>query len=341
MFGKKILLKKSEFATGIDIGNFSVKVVCISRKNEAVNLESFGYSKIDNNKPDGLVEAIKSACLEAKLADKKVNSSIAPEGVIVRYLLLPQMNSDELSRAMEFEIERYVPFDKNDVVSDYVVIKEMPDTKNIKVLLVAAKKDFVENRVKILKEAGLEPEVITIDSLVLKNVFQINYPNKNNKTIGLINIGAKVSNINIVRDSTSYFMRDVQLGGDSITQLLKEKLEINLDDAEKLKCTLDPEDKEKFKIIEPVLGNLLNESYLSFDYYESEFGMIVDEVFLSGGSVKLAWLVNFLKENLNRDVTIVNSINNIKIVSNVSSQRLETLSSSLVVPIGLALESFS
>ena len=341
MFGRKKIEKKSETAIGIDIGNFAVKAVQITKKKEGYNLDGFGYCKIDLAKLDGVTEAVKSACAEAKLEQKKVNTAIASDGAIVRYLMLPEMNKDDLNRAMQFEIERYVPFDKNEVVSDYVILNERSETKNMKIMLVAAKRDVVDKRVKIFKSIGLEPEIVTIDSVVIKDTFQVNYPDRTDKTIGLINIGAKVSNINIIRDSISYFMRDVQLGGDSITQLLKEKLDLDLGEAEKLKCILTHEDKEKFKVIEPVLGNLLNEIYLSFDYYESEFGMVVDEVFVSGGTAKLKLLIDFLKENLNREVAILNSTNKITVGPAVAKQRLETYLSALVVPTGLALESFN
>lgn len=341
LFGPKKINKKSEIAIGVDVGNFAVKVAQISRQDQDITLEGFGYCKINQSKLDGVAEAIKSACAEAKLAGRKVNTAINSEGAIVRYLMLPEMNQDDLKRAMEFEVERYVPFDKKDVISDYLILNEKADTKNMKVLLVAAKRDFVDNRAKILRDFGLDPEVVTIDSIVLKNVFQANYPDKSEKTIGILNIGAKVSNISIVRDGTSYFMRDVQLGGDSITQLLKEKLDIDIEEAEKMKCSLAAEDKEKFKIIEPVLGNLLNEVYLSFDYYESEFGMAVDEVFVSGGTARLVWLKSFLKENLNREVTVLSVTNTAKVSPAVSTQRLEIFSSSLAVAFGLAFESFS
>lgn len=341
MFGRTKITKKSDYATGIDVGNFAVKVVQLYQKGGAFNLEGFGYCKIENGKTEGIVEAIKHACAEAKITHKKVNASIPSEGAIVRYFMLPEMNNEDLRKAMQYEIERYVPFDKKEIISDYLVFKEKPNAKNMKILLVAAKKEYVEQRAKILREAGLEPEVITIDSMVLKNVFLLNYPDRASKTIGLLNIGAKTSNINIVRDQTSYFMRDVQLGGDSITYLLKEKLDLELTQAEAMKCSLTVTDKERFKILEPVLGNLLNEIYLSFDYYESEFGMVVEEVFVSGGTARLTWLVDFLKENLNREVSILNPTSHITLSPAISGERLQSFSSLLTIPLGLALESFN
>lgn len=340
MFGGKGTAKKSDVAVGVDLGNFAVKVVQLSQKKDVIQIEGAGYAKIDHSKLSGIADAIKAACAEAKLSEKRINAAINAEGVVVRYLLMPEMNNEDLDKAMEFEIERYVPFDKKEVISDYLVLKERPDTKTIKVLLVATKKDQVEKRVKLFKEGGLDPEVITIDSIVLKNVFQLNYPEKSDKTVGLLNVGAKTSNINIIKGSTSYFMRDVQLGGDSITQLLKEKLEIDVNSAEKLKCSLTADDKDKLKIIEPVLGNLLNEVYLSFDYYESEFGMVVDEVCLSGGTAQLAWLTTFLKENLNREISTLNPAAKIGIDPGIPKQKFDQYASSMVVAVGLALESF-
>ncbi|MFH1360308.1 MAG: type IV pilus assembly protein PilM [Candidatus Omnitrophota bacterium] len=333
--------QKAEMASGIDIGNFSVKIAQMSKKEDVFTLEAVGYSRINVNKLNGLMDAIKVACEAIDLSHKKVNTSLNPENVIVRYLVLPQMTKEDLKGAMEFEIDRYVPFDKSDIVCDYMVINNKPEAKNMKVLLVAAKKQDIEERIKILKDIGLDPEVLTIDSIVLKNAFQLNYPEKEEKTIGLINIGSRITNINIIKEFSSYFMRDVQIGGDNITHLLKEKLEVNLDEAEQLKYTLDSQDKEKFKIVEPVLGNLLNEIYLSFDYYESEFGMVVDEIFLSGGTSHLVWLADFLKENLNREIAIFKPTDKILYAPTIEKNKIETLSSSLVVPIGLALESFN
>jgi type IV pilus assembly protein PilM len=251
------------------------------------------------------------------------------------------MSQEELNKAMNFEIERYAPFKKEETVSDFQILKEDVDKKSLKVLLVVAKKEFVEARTKLIEEAGLEPQLITIDSLVLKNAFELNYPENKSSTVGLLNIGARLTNLNIVKDNASYFMRDVQIGSDNITNLIMEKLEVSSEEAERMKHEFKLSDQETFKIIEPVLGNLLNEIYLSFDYYESEFGLVVDEVFLSGGFARFAWLREFLKENLGREIKILEPIKNLIIDTSLDSKRIAELSSSLTISVGLALESFN
>ncbi len=340
MFGKKVTSKHAETATAIDIGSFAVKIIQVTRQESLYSIDAFGYSKIMGSTPEASLEALHRALNDAKLSHKKINTAISPDGVIVRFIILPEMSSDDLKKAMSFELERYVPFEKKDVISDYMILKERPDNKNMKVLLVAAKKDYVTNRVQLLKDVGLEADIVTIETLILNNIFQVNYPEKINKTIGIINIGARTSNICICRGDTSYFMRDIQLGGESITHLLKEKLDVDLIEAEKIKCQLKNDDGEKLKIIEPIFGNLLNEIYLSFDYFESEFGVFVEEVYVSGGSAKLPVLLSFFKEHLNREVALLNTIKGFQFSPSIVRQSIEDQASSVAVVLGLALESF-
>jgi len=332
---------KGEPAVGLDIGNYSVKVCQIVKADNKFKLTGFGYGPVDVLNPKVATDAIKEACQDAHLSTKKVNAAVFSEGIIVRYLLLPLMSDGELKKAMAFEIERYVPFGKEEVVFDYQILKVDEEKKNIKMLMVAAKKELIDFRVKLLQEVGFEPQVVTIDSLVLKNVFEVNYPDKKNITVGILNIGSKVTNINIVRDHHCYFMRDVQIGGENITNLIKEKFDLDFTQAEQRKFASTPKDEGVFKIIEPVLGNLLNEIYLSFDYYESEFGLVVDEVYLSGGTANLSWLADFLKENLGRPIITLNPTKNLVIDTSLDSTKLSNIATSLTVACGLALESFN
>lgn len=338
-FEKKF--SKPEISVGLDIGSYSVKAVEIKKDKDLCILKGVGFSQVNGSEPKDFSNAIKKACDEARISTKKVNASVFSQGTIIRYLLLPLMNPEELGRAMNFEIERYIPFGKEEVASDYQILREDNTKKNLQILLVATKKKVIEERVKIIQDAGLDPQVITIDSLVLKNVFGLNYPEKKETTVGLLNLGSKITNINIVRDNFSYFMRDIQLGGESITHLIKEKLDIQDLEAELLKQNPKEREEEIFKSIEPILGNLLNEIYLSFDYYESEFGMAVDEVYLSGGTARLKMLEHFLSENLGREVHSLELIKNISPDHSISQERLQNLSADLIVATGLALETYN
>ncbi len=341
IFKPKIFSKQEASAVGLDIGNFSVKITELQKQGDKFCLKGLGFSAINPKESNAVLQAIQRAAKDVKFSNKKVNASIFPESVIVRYLLLPLMTAEELKKAMNFEVERYAPFNKEDVVSDFQILKEDANKKSMKVLLVVAKKEFVEARMKLIDEAGFEPQLITIDSLVLKNPFELNYPDKKGLTVGLLNIGSRLTNINIVKDHASYFMRDVQIGGDNITNVLKEKMEISVEEAEKIKYDFKLTNQETFKVIEPVLGNLLNEIYLSFDYYESEFGLVVDEVYLCGGATRLDWLREFLKENLGREIRILEPAKNLIIDPSVDQQKIASLSASLAISIGLALESFN
>ncbi len=339
LFGKKAV--KNEPIIGLDIGNFNVKAVELENSSAGPVVNGVGCAQLKSLENNLVIEAIQKACEDARVTTKRVNASIFSEGAILRYLLLPEMTGDELQKAMKYEIERYVPFGKDEVVSDYQILKQDAGKKNMKILLVAAKKQSIENRVKLIQDAGYDPEVITIDPLALKNPFAFNYPEKKDVTVGLLNIGTKITNINIVRGDASYFMRDIQIGGANITSLIKEQLDLEYGEAERLKCN-PPEEREEelFKVIQPILGNLLNEIYLSFDYYESEFGMVVDEVYICGGSSQLKWLPDFLRDNLGREIIPLNASKVITTSKEINSENLSNLSPLLPVSVGLAIESF-
>jgi Tfp pilus assembly PilM family ATPase len=136
-------------------------------------------------------------------------------------------------------------------------------------------------------------------------------------------------------------MRDIQLGGENLTHLIKERLDIDIKQAEMLKQSPEKREEEIFKAIEPILGNLLNEIYLSFDYYESEFGMVVDEVYISGGTARLKRLLNFLADNLGREIYPLDLTKSISLGHNISSEKIKNLSFDIAVSIGLALETFN
>ena len=69
------------------------------------------------------------------------------------------------------------------------------DQGQMEVLLVAVKKEMVDDYIIVLSEAGLNPLVMDVDSFAIENMFQINYPDEQEGVVALINIGATETNI--------------------------------------------------------------------------------------------------------------------------------------------------
>ena len=109
------------------------------------------------------------------------------------------------------------------------------DEAGMEVVLVAAKKDKIQNHTNVISLAGRNPEFVDIDAFALQNAFEANYKVDPNATIALLNIGASLMNINITKGGMPLFVRDVSVGGNQYTDILQKELQLNFQEAEDLK----------------------------------------------------------------------------------------------------------
>ncbi|MGB9600959.1 MAG: type IV pilus assembly protein PilM, partial [Myxococcota bacterium] len=189
------------------------------------------------------------------------------------------------------------------------------------VLLVAAKKEMVQDYVAIAAEAGLTPSVIDVDVFALQNMFEINYEMNPGETVVLCNIGAATTNLNIVNNGISLFTHDLTMGGNMITEEIMKGLNISFDEAEALKVdgqTVADGDsvipQEVDKIIQSVSDMIANEIQRSIDFYTATTAdSSIGRVYLCGGGAKIASILRILEARLNIPVELANPFRNIEI----------------------------
>ena len=336
----KMFRKKIKNLVGLDIGNHYIKITELTEKQGKYYLSAFGIEHLSEDSPRGKLAAIKKVVQESGISTKKVNISICGPSVIVRYILLPHMTKQQLESAIRYEAEKYIPFNIEEVMLNAPILEEKKEESKVRVLIVAAKKSFVEDYVKLVEGSGLEPQLIDVDSFALINSFLLSYPNKESQGIvALLHIGASFTSINILKNKVSHFMRDITIGGRDLTKLIAEKLNMDLADAENIKCNPGDREEEIFSIITPALNNLLGEISLSFSYYEDQLERGIDKVFLSGGTSKLKNLDKFLSSNLGMEVITWDPTISLQIKPALNQERLKSCLPMLAVSIGLALSS--
>lgn len=333
LFKKK--LKKS---VGLDIGNHYVKLSELEQRQDKYYLNAFGIERIAAESSEAKIAAIKKLVEESRPSTNQVNISVCGPSVIVRYILLPQMTKTQLDSAIKYEAEKYIPFNIEEVILTAPILEEKREDNKIKVLIVAAKKSFIEDYTSLVKKSGLEPQLIDVDSFALINSFMLNNPEQQG-IVALLNIGTHFTSVNILKDKVSHFMRDVSLGGRDLTKAVAEKLNIQLADAENIKCNPQDREEEIFSIVTPALNNLLGEVSLSFNYYEDQLERGIDRVYLSGGSAKLSGLDKFLTNNLGMEVVMWDPTTQLQINPGLNIERLKSCLPMLAVSIGLALSS--
>ena len=235
--------RKPRKLVGLDIGSSSVKVVELARKGDAYELANLGIEAlgqdvvVDGSIMDALLvsTAIEKIFTDNKIKAREVATSVSGHSVIVKRVAVSAGSEAEVASAIPYEAQQYIPFDVADVNLSYQIMGPAASNGDMDVMLVAVKREKILNQTNVLSQAGRNPVVVDIDSFALENAFEANYNPPSGALVALLNIGASIMNINIVRDGASLFTRDVAVGGNQYTDTLQKELDLSFEDAEKLK----------------------------------------------------------------------------------------------------------
>ena len=326
---------KKENIVGLDIGTSTIKVVQLLKFKEGYSLIKASIEEVGFNAD----EKVKLAALErlfkrAKISQKEVNVSIEGPSVIIRNIQLPKMSKADLKNAIKFEAEKYIPYSINEVLVDCQIISEAQN--NMRVLLVAAKKDAVNDKIQLVQKAGLRPWVVDIDSFALINAFNLKNEDSD-KTIALLNIGNEATSVNIICGNLFKFTRNIPVGGKRVTEVIAENFKIDLTQAEELKKNPGDRKQELNEICLNAMREMAIEIKSSFDYYENQHEEGVSKIFISGGVAINESMANFLSENMDLEVNRWSVFDKVGVVSKSLKETLTPIQDYLVVATGLAL----
>ncbi|MGZ3559666.1 MAG: type IV pilus assembly protein PilM, partial [Thermodesulfobacteriota bacterium] len=273
---------------------------------------------------------------------RDVVTSVSGHSVIVKKISLPFMTEAELEESIQWEAERYIPFDINDVNIDFQIFGAAPENPEVMdVVLVAAKKDIINDYVSIIMETGLNPVVIDIDSFALENMLAINYDIAKEETVAIVNVGASVANINIVKNNISAFTRDIFKGGNQITEEIQRQLHVDHEEAEKIKVG-SKVDLTSQSVIENVLKtaseSLAVEIGNSLDFFQSTTTYEkIGKLYLSGGGSKIKDFDMTLQQQIGIPVEIANPFKKVEYSGkNFDLEYLREIGPIMAVGVGLA-----
>ena len=341
----------SKQVVGLDIGASSIKVVQLQQSKKGTELKTFGMLPlapeviVDGAIMDAevVVDTIKQAVKEFKVKGKYAAISVAGHSVIVKKIIVADMSRQELEGAIETEAQQYIPFDIEDVNVDFQILEsdESLESGEMAILLVAVKKEKVEEHILLIKEAKLDPIVVDVDAFALENAYELNYEVEPDLVVGLVDIGASTMNINILQDGVSSFVRDISIGGDQYTEAIQKEFNVSFDVAERLKrgqLIEDISQDDVLAIVNTVSDDIAVEIQRSFDFFRaSTMDVAVDKLYLSGGCSLFGGIDRFFEEKLGVQVEIFNPFRNIKVPRKFDKDYIESIAPQAAVAIGLAL----
>jgi len=329
-----IFFKKKVLQAGLDIGNSSIRLIQLSGDLNDLTLTGFSVMNLEKGN-ESKIAALEE--LAKKLPSKEVNISISGPSVVVRYIELPRMTESEIKSSMKFEAGKYVPFDIKDIVVDCKIVERTSQGK-IKVLLVAAKKDIITERLKLVESAGLSVNVIDCDSFALMNAYLLNFPDiEEGSSTVLLDLGERLISVNILKGKEPALTRELQMGSFDLSKAISEKLNLDMKSARKL--TEQPEGRfqEILEIVKPEIARMVEEVKLSLSYYENQFGIAANKICLSGGLSSFKGLVDIFNESLGIDCRLWDPFSRIKIEKEIPRDNLDKEKNKLPVALGLAL----
>jgi type IV pilus assembly protein PilM len=334
---------------GVDIGSSSIKVCEIKEgRKGARSLQRFAHHLLPSQSiVDGhimnsgaVVEGLER--LFHKQRRRDVALRISGHSVIIKKVTMPLMTAEELREQISWEAEQHIPFDVADVELDYQVLRRREEEGQMDVLLVAAKKEEIQDLMNLAFEAKLKPRVIDLDAFTVQNCFEVGYgAPEPGSTIVLLHVGASLTTINIVSDGNTAFTRDIANGGNAITEEIQRQLNIGQEEAEAYKCgsTGGIVPHEVSRIVQQVVESLAGEIQRSLDFYLATSGdREIARVVLSGGASRMEALKDAIAGRSRANVEVIDPLRTAGLDSKtIGALDLEQHGPAAAVAFGLAL----
>jgi len=345
-----MLFKKKDHLVGLDIGSSMLKVAEVAETKGGHNLLRFGSLELPTGaigedgiqEPEKVAEAIKELFSLYNIKEDRVAISVGGYSVIVKKIHMQTMDEAQLQETIAVEAEQYIPFDIENVHLDFQILGDNDQNPNqMDVMLVAAKKETVNDYLNVLEIAGLTPAVVDVDAFALQNIYEFNYETDEN-CVALIDVGANKTSLNVLKRNSSVFMRDISFGCNQSNHHISSKFGCTLEEAEELKMS-DKQDRMSLNdlnsIYSSVVSDWTTEIRRALDFFYSTYANEnLKCIYLSGGGANIAEFRQLLASQTSCELEILNPFANLEIKDDrLDSTYLKQMAPQAAICLGTAI----
>jgi type IV pilus assembly protein PilM len=334
-----MFFSQTKSIVGVDIGTSYIKIAQVTHnRDKTKSLDTYGIvnvsGQIGTSQESGIKETaniLANLLKKANVSTRRCVASLPNSAVFTSVIDMPKMSDKDLASAMQFEAKKYVPLPFAEVKIDWAIISEVPETNSLKVMLIAVPNQVKDNYQAVFKKAGLELEVIEIEALAIIRSLIVD-TNKNNV---IIDIGAKATGLNVVKNGLLQLTRNLNIGGDTITERIAESLNISFSRAEQFKKEFGVNGNNFLPdTIKPVLNVIKAEVKQLINIYQSH-SVGIDNILLIGGGSQLPGTTDYFKD-LGSTVSLGNALAQVSYPQAIEPLLIRARAQ-LPVAIGLAL----
>lgn len=339
---------------GVDISSTAVKLLQLSRVGDRYRVEHYAVEPLPPNSVveksvveiDQVAAAIRRAIERSGCKTRAAAAAVAGSSVITKLIPMASgLSEDELEAQVELEAANYIPYPIDEVNIDFNAIGPMPGTPDMQqVLLVAARSEDVGARQSALEIGGLKAQVMDVEAFAIENAFalmQSALKIPSGGLVALVDIGASMTTLNILRDGRSLYSREQVFGGRQLTEEVMRRYGMTYEEAGRAKRLGGLPESYEYEVLEPFRETLAQQisRLLQFYYASSEYNR-VDQIVLSGGCASIPGIGPQVEEQLGVPTVIANPLAQMTLASRVQAQALAQDAPALMIACGLALRSF-
>ncbi len=339
------LLRRNRTTVGLDIGSGFVKVAVVDHSGPAPELVQVAHTPLiadaivegEVMDPQMVVETVKSLLDTGGIRPRRLVASVGGRDVMVQKIQMDRMKEADAREVIRWEAEQYVPFDMENVQLDFQILDPLDDGLQMNVLLVAAKRDLVEQRVTLLRDAGLAPTAIDVDAFALFNAFEFNYPDAMNGVVALVNVGHEISTVNVLQDGSLVLTRDIPFGSRRLREDLRRRHSLTAEEAD---AVLQGR-SERAAEFRDLLAEGSEELAMGVERavaFLAAGDAALSRVYLSGGGARIPTLVDVVAARLRARTEVATPLQRLRARPGVGAHLpVEELAPMLMLAVGLAL----
>jgi type IV pilus assembly protein PilM len=347
---------KAQPLIGLDISSSSVKMVEVADAGkQAYRIERYAIEPLpkdavlDGNitNLEAVSEAVRRGWKKMAIRTKNVAMALPAAAVITKKIVVPAgLREEELEVQVETEANQYIPFALDEVNLDFQVVGPSPSSaEEVEVIIAASRKEKVEDRVAVAEAAGLKAIVMDVESYAMQTAFEMvekQLPgNGVDQSIALIDVGANMMNVTVLRNNQAIYNREQAFGGNNLTQDIQRAFGMTLEEAESNKKAGGLPENYEGDVLRPFMENLAQEvtRAMQFFFTSTSYNQI-DHIVLAGGCAVIPGLDEIVATRTQVNTIVANPFANMTLSSRVKAKQLATEAPALMVACGLAMRRF-
>ncbi|NOT16111.1 MAG: pilus assembly protein PilM [Methylotenera sp.] len=338
---------------GVDISSTAVKMVELAEGGRgSYKLQAYSIAPlpkdaiVDGNvvELENLIDAVKLAWKLLGSREKRVALALPTASVISKKVLMSKsLTETEMENQVELEANQYIPFSLDEVNIDFQTIGDaLNNPDEVEVLIAAARKEKIEDRIAVAEGAGLKVTVMDVDTYATDAAYTLiasQLPNGgSDQTVMVADIGAFMMHIHVFHDNKAVFTREQSFGGGSLTQEIQRRFGLSVEEAEIAKRKGGLPESYESEVLQPFLQMIATEVARALQFFttSTQYNR-VDHIVLAGGCSAIPAIETMVQERTQVHAIVANPFHQMTLNAKLKPQQVVIDAPTLLIACGLAM----